>query len=137
MGQNETLTKHIPDSANMPAEVLADQVAHQLLFQLHQVTDISDTEIAESRRWLRAAVLFLLARCPEEDHTYSKLIKLANTASDTLALLDFSGWPAHYSEDLSHSPHAVKMNLEAVIWFLTRPQFSRLNQLDETVLQML
>lgn len=137
MGQNEKLTEHIPDSANMPAEVLADQIAHQLLFRLHLVTDMTDAEIGDSQRWLRAAALFLLVRCPETDHTFGQLIKLANTDSETLAQLNFSGWPAHYSKDLAKVPRAVKAGLETVIWLLTRPQFSRLNQLDETILQLL
>lgn len=137
MGQNEKLTEHIPDSANMSAEVLADQIAHQLLFRLHLVTDITDVEIGDSRRWLGAAALFLLVRCPETDHTFGQLIKLANTDSKTLAQLNFSGWPAHYSKDLANVPRAVKVGLEAVIWRLVKPQVSRLELLEETVLQLL
>ena len=136
MGQNEPLTAYIPDSAAMPPEVLADQIAQQLVIQLTQVTDLDDRELCDSWRWLRAAALFLLDRCPECDHTFGQLLKLAKTASDTLALLDFSVWPAHYSHELANIPRAVKVGLEAVLWSLTKPQFSRLDQLNDTVLQL-
>lgn len=137
MGQNKRMMDHVPAAANWPPEILADQVAHQLLFRLRLVTDMTDAEVADSWRWLRSAALFLLVQCPAEDHTYGKLITLVNTNPEVLALLDFSGWPAHYSKDLANVPRAVKVGLEAVIWMLVKPQFSRLEQLEETVLQLL
>lgn len=137
MGQNEKLMDHIPAAPDWPPEILADQIAHQLLFRLRLVTDMTDTEVADSWRWLRAAALFLLEQCPEGDHTYGKLITLVNTNPETLAMLDFSGWPEHYSKNLASVPRAVKAGLEAVIWMLVKPQVSRLEQLDETVLQLL
>lgn len=136
MGQNEKLTKYIPDSAAMPPEVLADQIAQQLVMQLTQTTDLSDRELSDSWRWLRAAALFLLDRCPATDHTFGQLLKLANTDPETLALLDFSGWPAHYSHELPNVPRAVKVGLEAVIWLLTRPDHQRLLRLNEAVFRL-
>ena len=133
LGQNEKLLDHTPAAPNLPPEILADQIAHQLLFRLSLVTEMTDAEICDNRRWLRAAALFLLERCPEEDHIYGKLVTLANTDPETLSTLDFSGWPAHYSQELANVPRAVKVGLEAVIWMLTKPRFDLLNQLDKTV----
>lgn len=37
---------------------------------------------------------------------------------------------------LANIPRAVKVGLEAVLWSLTKPQFSRLDQLNDAVLQL-
>ena len=95
-----------------------------------------DRVIAGQDETKRAVALFLLERCPEEDHIYGKLVTLANTDPETLSTLDFAGWPTHYSRELANVPRAVKLGLEAVIWMLTKPQFARLDQLDHVVQQL-
>ncbi|MGM9607423.1 MAG: hypothetical protein ACI3XJ_07955 [Oscillospiraceae bacterium] len=128
LGQDRPLTELVPDSAGLPPELLAAQIADVLTFHLPRARSWTDAELCESWRWLRAAALFLWT-CPPEDRTPYGLLKLANLDRETREELDLSAFPTHYAAEFAEVPAGLKATLEAAIWMLTEPPVKALEPL--------
>lgn len=129
LGQDRPLTELIPASAGLPPEQMAERIADVLTFHLPRSAELTDAELRDSWRWLRAAVLFLW-NCAAEDRTPRSLLKLANLSPEVRDELDFSSFPAHYAREFSHVPNMLRATLEAAVWMLAEPSLQELEELQ-------
>lgn len=137
MGQNRPLTDLVPGCSGLPPEPLAEQIAQVLVFHLPRFLEPTDTELCDSRRWLRAAILFLFTSCPEEDHIPYNLIRLADIDKETREQMNLSALPACYRTDFINAPPTMlKASLEPIFWSLAEPPKSSLDALERRLPQV-
>lgn len=137
MGQNRPLVELVPGCSSLPPEQLTEQITQVLVFHLPRFLDPTDAELCGSRRWLRAATLFLLMSCPEEDHTPYSLIRLADIDRETREMMNLSSLPARYRADFAADPPtALKASLEPIFCSLAQPSKASLDSLERRLLQV-